>query len=63
MQQVGDELSTLFSLSSAEKQHLQQAIALGLIMQPIETRAEGAGGLLVRFHSLEDARHVQGSIA
>ena len=63
MKQIGGERSTLFSLSAAEKQHLQQALALGLIVQPIETREEGAAALLVRFRSLDDARHVRDSIA
>ncbi len=63
MKQVGGEDSTLFSLSAAERRYLQQALALGLIKQPAGTREDGAGGLLVRFRSLEDAKHVQGSIA
>jgi hypothetical protein len=63
MMQIGGERSTLFSLSAAEKQYLQQALALGLIAQPLETREEGSVALLVRFRSLDDARHVQASIA
>ena len=63
MKQIGGERSTLFSLSAAEKQMLQQALALGLIPTPIETREEGTAALLVRFRSLDDARHVETSIA
>ncbi len=63
MKQVGSEHPTLFSLSAAERKYLQQALALGLIKQPLETREDGSGGLLVRFRSLDDAKQVQGSIA
>ena len=63
MKQIGGERSTLFSLSATEKQYLQQAIALRLIAQPIETHEEGSAALLVRFRSLDDARHVESSIA